>query len=67
MEHGRHEWTRFVFRRWFLMHNYLRANGVRRFWNFDSDTLILTRLSAQEHKFATVGATEQCSGICMNG
>lgn len=66
-KHGRHEWTRFVFRRWFLMHNFLRAHGLHRFWTFDSDTLILTRLSEYERKFGMCGCTEQCSGICMNG
>lgn len=66
-QHGRHEWTRFVFRRWFNIYNYIKAHGISRFWTFDSDTLILTRLSAYEARFARVDCTEQCSGICMNG
>lgn len=65
--HGRQDWTRFVFRRWFIMHNYFRAHDIHRFWTFDSDTLIVTRISGHEHKFAAAGSTEQCSGICMNG
>lgn len=66
-QHSRHEWTRFVFRRWFIIYNFLLAKGIQRFWTFDSDNLVLTRLSGHEEKFKEYDCTEQCSGICMNG
>lgn len=59
--------TRFFFRRWFLMYHFLQSQGIDRFWTFDSDTLILTALSKQEHKFSDYDCTEQCGGHCMNG
>ena len=65
--HGRRQWTRFVFRRWFLIYNFLQARGIQKFWTFDSDTLILTRLAAQESKFFEFDCTEQCAELCLNG
>lgn len=66
-QHKREEWTRFVFRRWFIIYNFITARNIHQFWTFDSDTLILTDLSKQEAKFAGYDCTEQCCGICMNG
>ena len=65
--HGGHKWTNFVFRRWFIIHNFISTNNIGRFWTWDSDNVILTSLSAQEYKFMNFDCTEQCSGICMNG
>lgn len=59
--------TRFFFRRWFIIYNFIRAQGIDRFWTFDSDNLILTSLSLQEAKFVDYDCTEQCGGSCMNG
>ena len=59
--------TKFFFRRWFIIYNFIRAQGIDRFWTFDSDNLILTALSLQEPKFGDYDCTEQCNGKCMNG
>ena len=61
------EWTRFVFRRWFNIYNFIKSNRINSFWTFDSDNLILTDLSVYEARFLNYDCTEQCSGICMNG
>jgi hypothetical protein len=66
-EHQRQEWTKFVFRRWFIIYNFITRNQIERFWTFDSDNLVLTDLSQHEEKFRGYDCTEQCSGICMNG
>jgi LmbE family N-acetylglucosaminyl deacetylase len=63
----RPDWVQFVFRRWFLMHNFLESRKYERFWTFDSDTLIVSQLASREARFSHVDCTEQCSGICMNG
>lgn len=60
-------WTNFVFKRWFCIYNFLKENNIETFWTFDSDTLILTELSALESNFTGIDTTTQCNGICMNG
>lgn len=65
--HARPDWTYFVFRRWFIMYNFIIANNIQTFWTFDSDNLILTNLSGQEKKFCVYDFTEQCAGMCING
>jgi hypothetical protein len=60
-------WTNFVFKRWFCIYNFLKENEIETFWTFDSDTLILTELSALESNFTGIDTTTQCNGICMNG
>lgn len=65
--HGKEFWTRFVFKRWFLIDRFLRERGVDRFWTFDSDTLVLSDLGRYEARYAGYDCTEQCHGICMNG
>jgi hypothetical protein len=60
-------WTKFVFKRWFLVHAFLRRSAIRKFWHFDSDTLILADLRHREKSFDGYDCTEQCNGSCMNG
>lgn len=66
-KHGRPLWTNFVFRRWFILHNFLRVNGIQSFWTFDSDTMILCNLTDKEKYFSSIDNTEQCGGLCLNG
>ncbi|MCG2721195.1 MAG: hypothetical protein L6290_04145, partial [Thermodesulfovibrionales bacterium] len=67
-EHPREKWwVHFVFKRWFHIYYFLKARDIKRFWTFDSDTLILTDLGKQAWKFKAYDCTEQCNGICMNG
>lgn len=66
-DHSRPEWTNFVLRRWFMLYNFIFVHKIEKFWTFDSDTLILYRLSDHEHKFIDYDSTEQCIGKCMNG
>lgn len=60
-------WTKFNFKKWFVLYNFLSTHNINKFWIFDSDNLILTSLSIHEEKFAKYDCTEQCLGICMNG
>lgn len=64
---GVEKWLRFVFVRWFLIEEYLKAEGIDSFWTFDSDTLILDGLGEREGRFTGVEATTQCRGQCLNG
>jgi len=66
-DHGREYWTNFVFRRWFIMYNFITQNQIEHFWTFDSDNLIFTDLGAHEFKYESFDCTEQCFGTCMNG
>lgn len=65
--HGKEDWLKFVFKRWYHINNFIRSKNLKHFWTFDSDTLILRNLSTLESKFVHVDCTEQCKGICMNG
>lgn len=65
--HGRKDWTKFVFKRWFYVNEYLKKNNVDSFWHFDSDNLIVSDLSKKEDYFMRYDNTEQCGGICING
>jgi len=67
-KHGGIEaWLKFVFRRWFLIEEFLLHEGIDAFWTFDSDTLILAPLGVRESRFRDVEATAQCRGECLNG
>lgn len=66
-QHGREEWVKFTFKRWFLMYNFAMSEKINSFWSFDSDTLIPSHLRDHEDKFKDYDCTEQCNGICMNG
>jgi len=67
-KHGGMEvWLEFVFRRWFLIEEFLSIGGIDSFWTFDSDTLILAPLGPREDRFRDVEATTQCRGECLNG
>lgn len=65
--HGKALWTKFVFKRWFYVHSFIKNENIEAFWHFDSDNMILTDLSLQESKFKSYDCTEQCGGICING
>ncbi len=65
--HGTEFWLRFVFRRWFLIANFLRREHIEAFWTFDSDTLVLAPLQPREARYRGYDCTEQCRGECLNG
>lgn len=65
--HGTEFWLRFVFRRWFLIANFLKQENIGAFWTFDSDTLVLAPLGPREARFDAYDCTEQCRGECLNG
>ncbi len=67
VKHKKEFWTKFVFKRWFYIHNFINKNSIDAFWHFDSDNMILSDLNKQEEKFKDFHCTEQCNGICMNG
>jgi hypothetical protein len=64
---GTEKWLRFVFRRWFLIAEFLQRKRIDRFWIFDSDTLILAPLSPRGKRFAACETTTQCRDCCLNG
>ena len=66
-KHGRYDWTKFVFLRWFYINEFIHQNQINSFWHFDSDNFILTDLSEKEIIFKQYDNTEQCGGICLNG
>ena len=66
-KHGRLEWTKFVFLRWFYINEFICQNQINSFWHFDSDNFILSDLSEKENIFKQYDNTEQCGGICLNG
>ena len=67
-KHGGMEvWLKFVFRRWFLVEEFLSREGLDSFWTFDSDTLVIAPLGPRESRFKDVEATTQCRGECLNG
>ena len=66
-KHGRSEWTKFVFLRWFYVNEFVIKNNIKSFWHFDSDNLIVSDLSQLEERFILFDNTEQCNGICLNG
>jgi len=65
-KHGE-DWNKFVFRKWFILYNFLTKQGIERFWHFDSDNPILSDLSKLEHKFLHLDCTVQCHGHCFKG
>jgi hypothetical protein len=66
-KHGREEWTKFVFLRWFYICEFVYSNDIDSFWHFDSDNLIISDLFPNEEFFNNYDNTEQCGGSCMNG
>lgn len=66
-EGGVETWLKFVFRRWFLIYEFLKAQNIDAFWTFDSDTLLLESLDRVQPRFASFEATTQCRGKCLNG
>jgi hypothetical protein len=64
---GMETWLHFVFRRWFLIGEFIKLEGIDSFWTFDSDTLILADLMHRSKRFASFDATCQCKGACLNG
>ena len=65
-EGGVEKWLQFVFRRWFLINEFLKKEQIDSFWTFDSDTLLLESLDNVENRFRHVEATTQCRGKCLN-
>ncbi len=65
-KHG-DDWNKFVFRKWFILYNFVKKQGIKNFWHFDSDNAILTELSTLEHKYIDVDCTVQCHGSCFKG
>lgn len=64
---GTQTWLRFVFRRWFLIYEYLKRENINSFWTFDSDTLVFAPLSRRERRFQPFESTTQCRDCCLNG
>lgn len=48
---GGTDWTKFNFMKWFVLHNFLKAQPFQNFWSFDSDTLLVEDLKPLEKEF----------------
>jgi hypothetical protein len=46
------EMTRFMFRKWFIIHSLMTTNDISSLWAVDSETLLLADLTKQEDKFS---------------
>lgn len=66
---GGKDWLRYVFERWFCIEEFLERSGIKEFWHFDSDTMILKSLAYYEDKINhySIDCTTQCGDYCMNG
>jgi len=60
------DWLRYVFVRWFYLEEFLRQQGIDRFWHVDSDTMILADLQRYVGRI-NFDFTTQCNGTCLNG
>lgn len=65
-KHGE-DWNKFVFRKWFILYNFVTKQGIKNFWHFDSDNPILSDLSTLEYRFSHLDCTVQCHGMCFKG
>ncbi len=61
------DWINFVFRRWYIVHEFCKQKGIDSFWHFDSDNMILDELAKHLYKFQDYDCTEKCNGTCING
>ncbi len=61
------EWVKFVYKRWFYLNVLVSKIGAKRFWTFDSDTLIMCNLAHQVHKYCAFDFTTQAHGHQING
>lgn len=65
-KHGE-DWNKFVFRKWYILYNFVTKQGIKSFWHFDTDNPVLTDLSTLESRFAHLDCTVQCHGKCFKG
>jgi len=65
-KHGE-DWNKFVFRKWFILYNFLVKHEIEKFWHFDSDNMIFKDLALVEHRYADIDFTEQSDGNCIKG
>ena len=65
-KHGE-DWNKFVFRKWFILYNFLIKHEIEKFWHFDSDNMIFKDLALVEHRYADMDFTEQSNGDCIKG
>lgn len=61
------DWLRYVFERWFFIEAFISRESIKRFWHFDSDTMILEDLNKHNHLLSSFDFTVQCNGTCLNG
>jgi hypothetical protein len=64
---GTDYWAKFVFKRWFYINEFVKDQGLKKFWTFDSDNLILENLNEIEDDLAEYDCTTQCADSCLNG
>jgi len=61
------DWIKFVFKRWHYLSFLTQSLNLKRFWTFDTDTLILCNLAQKAHKFLAFDFTTQAHGHQING
>ncbi len=60
-------WLMYVFERWFYIYELAQELGLKSFWHFDSDTMILQDINGFNQCLSGYDSTEQCHGNCLNG
>lgn len=60
-------WVSFVFRKWFFLYNLCKMAGFDRFWNFDTDVLVLTNLDEVEYRYRNCDYTKLNNGVTISG
>ena len=66
VKNGR-DWLRYVTERWLFLEAFANQFGIRRFWHFDSDTMILQDIGPHDEVLKDFDFSVQCNGTCLNG
>jgi hypothetical protein len=61
------DWLKFVFERWFVINAFIKKHDLKKFWHFDSDTMVLHDLSNYVGALSKYDFTLQCNNTCLNG
>ncbi len=61
------DWLRYVTERWLFLEAFANQFDIRRFWHFDSDTMILQDIEPHDQALKDFDFSVQCNGTCLNG
>ena len=66
---GGRDWLRYVFERFFAIEEFIKKEGLKDYWHFDSDTMILRELKSLEKRLRedNIDCTTLCNDMCPSG